>query len=501
MKKIEAHIFTSNWETYKSFYKDAIILAYSKNGENVLAEHIGLKLIKLPGDTIQSQRAPSSEHSRTICVYENDVIKYIIGISNTGYDDDKRLEVQTRGGKYKYGNNNYHSNTYLCQGINKIFSLYYTKKKKDNPNVKLFFYLLDTKPGKRMSYVSNFSNILTYRELATIGFEILNIDDVDFSNCLEIGFKYSKGSSIAYTSFNKFLNDMAYISHKSRINSPAYIKCVEDYDIESEISNNLEHLRSSQITKYIYTFKTLGAQSYDCFLAMWTLIILAERENKKIEFLFASEKYNFRIGQTNVKLTDDFPSSITSLFTLIGIDVHYETSEEVLQQLDRERKQYEIAKSKHILRNQELFRNNIRAKGIATKCCLCGCEVESILQAAHLWGVAQIKSANIRVINSALKEPPMSDLIDIESEHHNEDFYKRYMLANSGDNGVWLCSNHHGLLDRHYFSFDSDNGKVIIDMSKEPEAIEFIENLTPNKQLTDDILTAKTKTFIKYSNG
>ena len=234
---------------------------------------------------------------------------------------------------------------------------------------------------------------------------------------------------------------------------------------------------------------------------MWTLIILAERENKKIEFLFASEKYNFRIGQTNVKLTDDFPSSITSLFTLIGIDVHYETSEEVLQQLDRERKQYEIAKSKHILRNQELFRNNIRAKGIATKCCLCGCEVESILQAAHLWGIAQIKSANIRVINSALKEPPMSDLIDIESEHHNEDFYKRYMLANSGDNGVWLCSNHHGLLDRHYFSFDSDNGKVIIDMSKEPEAIEFIENLTPNKQLTDDILTAKTKTFIKYSNG
>lgn len=499
MKKIEAHIFTSNWETYKSFYKDAIILAYSKDGENVLAEHIGLKLIKLPGETIQSQRAPSSEHSRTICVYENDVIKYIIGISNTGYDDDKRLEVQTRGGKYKYGNNNYHSNTYLCQGINKIFSLYYTKKK-ENVNIKLFFYLLDTKPEKKMSYVSNFSNILTYRELATIGFEILNIDDVDFSKCSEIGFKYSKGSSIAYTSFNKFLNDMAYISHKSNVNSPAYIKCVEDYDIESE-DNNFNDQMSSQITKYIYTFKTLGAQSYDCFLAMWTLIVLAERENKKIEFLFASEKYNFRIGQTNAKLTDDFPNSITSLFTLIGIDVHYETSEEVLQQLDREKEQYEIAKSKLILRNQELFRNNLRAKGIATKCCLCGCEVESILQAAHLWGVAQIKSANIEVIDSALKEPSMSDLIDVESGHHNEEFYKRYMLANSGDNGVWLCSNHHGLLDRHYFSFNSDNGTVIIDISKEPEAIEYIENLTPNKQLTDDILTDKTKTFIKYSNG
>jgi len=501
MRNIVAKIFSSNWETYREFYQDAVILAYAKDSIKVDRDSISYKLVRLEGGTIQSQRAPSSIHSRTISVYENDNLKYIIGISNTGYDEDKRMEVISQGGKYRYGNNDWHSNTFLCQGINKIFSLYYTEQK-NNPNIKLFFYLLDTKGSKKMSYTSNWSNILTYRELATIGFDILNIDDIDFIEWSKVGFVYTKGCNIGYTSFNKFLNDMAYISHKSHSNSPAYIKCIEDYDIENEIKNdNEEYSTTNQVTKYIYTFKTLGAQSYDCFLAMWTLITLANKEHKKLEFLFAKEKYNFRLGQTKAKLTDDFPATITTLFSLIGVDVHYETTEEVLQQLSREKEQYETAKKNHTLRNQELFRNNIRAKGIQTKCYLCGCEIESILQAAHLWGVAQIKSAHARLITSAFREPTLQGLFDKDSEHYREDFYRRYMLANSGDNGVWLCNNHHGLFDSHYFCFDSETGKVIIDTNKEPEAVDFIKELTPYMQLTDDVLTPRTKSFIKYSHA
>ncbi len=498
MRNIIAHIFSSNWETYKEFYKDAIVLAYAKDNIKVNKQEISHRLIVVAGDSIQAQRAPSSIHSRTISVYENEDIKYIIGISNTGYDEDKRQEVENTGGKYKYGNSDWHSNTFLCQGINKIFTLYYNTIA-NNPQVKLYFYLLDTKGDKRKSYTSNWSNILTYRELATIGFEILNIDDIDFSSWSAVGFVYYKGCNIAYTSFNKFLNDMAYISHRSHSNSPAYIKCIEDYDIENEAKSDKDYNAPSQVTKYIYTFKVLGAQAYDCFLAMWTLITLADKEHKQLEFLFAKEKFNFRLGQTNEKLTNDFPSPITTLFSLIGIDVHYETTEEVLQQLNRENAQYETAKKNHILRNQELFRNNIRAKGILTKCYLCGCEIESILQAAHLWGVAQIKSASLKTINSALREPSMVDLVDIESEHCKEEFYRRYVLANSGDNGVWLCNNHHGLFDSHYFCFDSETGKVIIDTTKEPEAIDFIKELTPDMQLTDDVLTPRTKSFLKYS--
>lgn len=499
MRNIVAHIYSSNWETYKEFYQEAIVLAYAKDGITINRQDITHRLIVLPGRTIQSQRSPGSLHSRTISVYENNHIKYIIGVSNTGYDEDKRLEVLNAGGKYSYGNDNWHSNTYLCQGINKIFALYYNTKRQ-YPNVKLYFYLLDTKGTKKKSYVSNWSNILTYRELATIGFEILNIDEIDFSDWKQVGFIYTNKCNIGYLSFNKFLNDMAYISHKSHSNSPAYIKCIENYDIANETNSEEEYTTVNQITKYIYTFKVLGAQAYDCFLAMWALITLANREHKQLEFLFAKEKFNFRLGQKNEKLTNDFPTPITTLFSLIGIDVHYETTEEVLQQLDRERSQYETAKKNHILRNQELFRNNIRAKGIQTKCYLCGCEIESILQAAHLWGVAQIKAAHIKTINSALREPAMSGLIDANSEHAGEEFYKRYVLANSGDNGVWLCNNHHGLFDSHYFCFDSESGKVIIDTEKDPIAVGFIRDLTPDMQLTSDVLTARTKSFIRYSH-
>ena len=147
MRNIVAQIFSSNWETYKEFYKNAVVMAYAKDFIEISRDSISYKLIHLEGSTIQSQRAPSSIHSRTISVYEDGNLRYIIGISNTGYDEDKRIEVQTQGGKYKYGNSDWHSNTFLCQGINKIFSLYY-KEKVNNSNLKLFFYLLDNIIGR-----------------------------------------------------------------------------------------------------------------------------------------------------------------------------------------------------------------------------------------------------------------------------------------------------------------------------------------------------------------
>lgn len=93
----------------------------------------------------------------------------------------------------------------------------------------------------------------------------------------------------------------------------------------------------------------------------------------------------------------------------------------------------------------------------------------------------------------------MMGLVDAESEHCKEDFYKRYVLANSGDNGVWLCNNHHGLFDSHYFCFDSETGKVVLDIQKDPVAVDFIKDLTHEMQLADDVLTPRTKSFLKYS--
>jgi len=487
--EILAKIYSSNWLTYQKFYKKAIILAFAKDGIDVSQCEFHYELIHIEGNTIQKQRHGSTPHSRTIRVYADGQIAYVIGVTNTNFDEDKRSEAESKGAKYVYGVNNYHSNTYLNQGINKILDTYLEEKKQNN-RVKLFFYLLDTK----QSYCSNLSNIFTYRKLATIGFDVLNIDEVDFSEWRKLGFLYTKGCNIAYQSFNKYLNDTAYISVQNGGNLPAYIKCVEDYDISDDDSDEIV----PKVNKYIYTFKGLGAEAYDCFMNMWTLFILAQREQKHLEFLFAPEKYSFRLGQPTPKFTQDVPESIKHLFEAFDIPVEYETTDEIRQQFEREQSQYEKAKASGNPRNQELFRNNIRAKGIQTKCYLCGCEIDTILQAAHLWGVAEIKRASMKTINHALASDDLRDLL-CDEEIATEPFYKRYVLANSGDNGVWMCNNHHGLFDGHYFCFNSENGDVIFDITKDEESKAYFEKITTETHLANEVLTERTKAFLRLS--
>lgn len=492
--KIVAKIFSCNYETYKHYYKDAIARAFEKDNIRIDVNSIIVEIEELPGDTIQSQRAPSGKHSRTITVLVDNNPTYIIGFSNTGFDDDRKKECESGGKYYNYGNSDYHSNTYLCQGINKIFELYYDTRKLFS-SVKLYFYLLDV--GKK-SYPDNLSNNMTYRELYTLGFEILNIDKIKFAEFSQLGFSLEEnGTSYGYTSFNKFTNDIVFISKKNNANIPAYLKCI-DYDFIMSDDEEEEKISSLSNREYIYTFKTLGAQSYDNFLTMWTLNSLADRENKKLKFLFSKEKFNFRLNQPkeDVKYTEDFPETITRLFDKIGINIEYENSDEMRQQLNREIRQYEIAKRNNNIRNQELFKNNLREKGLQTKCYLCGCEIEEILEAAHFWEISSIKNASSQTINDVLGIECMKDLINDDDIHSNELFYKKYVLANSGENGVWLCGNHHGLFDSKIYCFDSSNGKVILKMDVESEEKAFQNFNIKYTQLPQEILTEKTKVFL-----
>lgn len=493
--KIVVKIFNCNYETYKNYYKDAVKRAFKKDDIDISTEEIRVVIDKLPGDTIQSQRAPSGRHSRTITVLVDDIPTYIIGFSNTGFDEDRKIESDKGIKPYKYGNDDYHSNSYICQGINKIFDLYYDTKL-EYPDVKLFFYLLDV---EKASYPHNLSNTISYRELYTVGFEILNIDQISFEEFKQLGFSVEENvGNYEYISFNKFANDLTAISKKGPDNVPAYIKCIDNkFDIESNNDENSENFRDLTELEYIYTFKTLGAQTYDNFLIMWTLNTLAEKENKNLKFVFSKEKYNFRLGQPpeDARFTENFPETITSLFQKIGVDIKYESGDEVRQQLDRELNQYRIAKAKNEIRNQELFKNNMRAKGLETKCYLCGCEVEEILEAAHLWGIAEIKSSDSAKLNSVLNRECMSNLIE-DCDHTNELFYKKYILANSGDNGVWLCSNHHELFDRHFYCFDSEYGKVIIKKDGNEIVKNYLLLSEPNCSM-NSIMTDKTKTFLE----
>ena len=486
---IEVKIYSCNWLTYRKVYKRAVALAFAKDGIAVNKADIRHTLVRIPGATIQQQRHASTEHSRTLRVYVDGTVRYVIALSNTNFDEDKRAEAEANNGKYRYGVPNFHSNTYLNQGINKIMDTFF-RERKDNAGVRLFFYLLDTGQG----YCSSLSNLLNYRKMATVGIEVLNLDDIDRKAWAQLGMHYGPGTGIAYTSFIRFLNDMAFVSSKHKGNIPAYVRCVEE---EPPASGSA---CAPHIAKYVYTFKGLGAEAYDCFLVMWTLTVLARREKKTLEFLFAPEKYGFRLGQAHPRFTQNVPATVTALFRKLGLDIRYESTDEVMQQLEREDSQFLSARKNGVLRNQEMFRNAMRAKGMQTKCCLCGCEVESILEAAHLWGVASIRQATPQMVNRAVAEPAMAGVVDADSKYAHDAFYKRYMLANSGHNGVWLCRNHHGLFDSHHFIFDTEQGKVIV-TAAEASVAQYVTDSVHQRTLAPDVLTPQTKTFLKYANA
>ena len=341
--EIVARVYSGYKETYKKIYKDVVISAYKRNGLTIDSNNISYQVISLDGNTVQSQRS-KKESSRTITIIEDGIIKYIVGLSNTGYDEDKLLENPN----FDYGHTGYHANTYFAQGSNKIFDYYLTEKAK-NKDIKLYFYMLDL----NKTHPHDKTNLMIYRKLATIGFDILNIEKIKFDEYIEMGFSVDEiKDDIKYISFNKFVNDLSFISSKNSSNVPSYVKCIDySYDIEKETDEEKEEdfvdLRNQE---YIYTFKTLSAEGYDSFLTMWALSILAEKEHKKLKFMFAPEKYNFRLGQEVPKFTDGFTNPIIELMKKIGLDKEYETTDEVRQQINREINQYEISKLKGTIR-------------------------------------------------------------------------------------------------------------------------------------------------------
>ena len=104
------------------------------------------------------------------------------------------------------------------------------------------------------------------------------------------------------------------------------------------------------------------------------------------------------------------------------------------------------------------------------RCALCNCEIPELIQGAHIWSVADIKN------NSRLT---LEDKI---------------FHATNGDNGLWLCENHHKLFDEHMISFN-DNGNLLLRNDLTREARRFIDEITPFSKLPDFILTDN---FLEY---
>ena len=491
MGKIKAEIYSCNKDTYSPICYEVISLAFLKLNRSIKREDIEINIIDLSENgtkEIQQQRNPNGDHARVIKVYEDNEMVFLIGLSNTNYDEDIRLERLNTNRKDTFGKNNYHANTYLLQGINKIFDKFLQYKEK-HQKLSLLFYLLDID----QTYPHNKFNLMTYRMLSTIGFSILNINRIQFTEFKKYGFIPSKDFDIKYLSFNKLMNDKIAISSTNKGNIPGYLKCVETL-----INEDSEQYK---VEKYIYTFKGLGAQAYDSFLWLWTLKKLADSERIKIEFHFSIENYNFSSKNKKTKQTKTLPNPVKELLTKVGIDITYESTDEILQ---NERIEIDSHYRRMItsgeIRNQEMFRNNLRQKGILTKCAVCDCEIEGLLDAAHIWGIKEIKQEDGRKLISFINSTSLRELfLNIKNQ---EIEFKRFVLANSGDNGIWLCKLHHTAFDRFYFSFNENNGMLYQFEIEDKNYQSLIASLGINELTLDKkIINENTKAFLTKRNS
>ena len=109
------------------------------------------------------------------------------------------------------------------------------------------------------------------------------------------------------------------------------------------------------------------------------------------------------------------------------------------------------------------------------KCALCGCEIPEIIQGAHAWPVSSIKRETLMSYDEKLKH------------------------ALSGDNGMWLCENHHKLFDSGIIKFD-ENGKVAYRNHLEQKHIAFLDSITTLDALPDFYMSDLFVQYLRLGN-
>ena len=138
--------------------------------------------------------------------------------------------------------------------------------------------------------------------------------------------------------------------------------------------------------------------------------------------------------------------------------------EVIATNLEFEKRQF---KQNNSLRSARYKVNLLERIGIK-RCALCNCQIPEIIQGAHVWPVSIIKKQVLT-------------------------FDQQFSHAISGDNGIWLCENHHKLFDENIICFDK-NAKVWF-RTTDKTYLKFLHSITLQEKL-DEIYYSDQ--FFKY---
>ena len=109
------------------------------------------------------------------------------------------------------------------------------------------------------------------------------------------------------------------------------------------------------------------------------------------------------------------------------------------------------------------------------KCAFCECDVPQIIQGAHIWPVAEIK-----------RETQLTQ-------------DQKLTLALDGDNGLWLCQNHHKLIDVNILRLFEDGSLKHKDSLTETQRT-YVSYITDNTELSDNIVNEEFVGYLSKRN-
>lgn len=218
-------------------------------------------------------------------------------------------------------------------------------------------------------------------------------------------------------------------------------------------SNNSSYVSKSPDAIQIYA-KTFGANKYESTLMAVAISHIADRP---VELYNICEKNLRKLPQSSINTIESL-GNISLYYTTLFLDKHQTVDES-------ERTKLRSASYLYNLYNRIGYK----------KCALCSCEISEIIQGAHIWGVSQI------------------------SHDDNLSEEEKFTHAVSGDNGLWLCQNHHKLFDSNIIMID-DDGHIRIKDGLVSKDIAFIRSVTFKTSLDDTIMTDKFRFYIAKRN-
>ncbi|QIB70278.1 HNH endonuclease [Aminipila butyrica] len=218
-------------------------------------------------------------------------------------------------------------------------------------------------------------------------------------------------------------------------------------------SNNSTYITKSGPLQIDIYGKTYGANKYETSMICYALSMLRKKEHTITLY---------EILEGDLK---ELPEASLNVIRSMG------AIEIVATDRTLEKKVFEENNS---LRSPSYIYNLGRKLG-EKHCTFCNCEIPSIIQGAHIWPVAEIK-----------KEVLLS-------------FDEKLTHATNGENGLWLCENHHKLFDDNILRLNK-NGQLYYADGIEANQVVYLDEITKVKQLKDEIMTTQFEEYIRKRN-